>query len=164
MEKSVDKADLLQTNRKTANHIKSSSYFLCVKKKCSSLRSTDGGPTFGATISLSNNPGSSFSPAIAAVNNLPILMIGIRIVLKKAWAIINDERSSEKAVANALHLVLDCYSFKRQLLVDVTNIAPVIRDFIEDQEQEQQKQVQMEEYSKRQAVFGPEMEDGNAHF
>jgi hypothetical protein len=59
-------------------------------------------------------------------------MIGIRIVLKKAWAIINDERSSEKAVANALHLVLDCYSFKRQLLVDVTNIAPVIRDFIED--------------------------------
>jgi hypothetical protein len=91
-------------------------------------------------------------------------MIGIRIVLKKALAIINNERSSEKAVANALHLVLDCYSFKRQLLVNVTNIAPVIRDFIEDQEQEQQKQVQMEEYSKRQAVFGPEMEDGNTHF
>jgi len=45
------------------------------------------------------------------------LMIGIKGILKMAWAIIKDEHSSEKAVANALHLVLDCYSFKRQLLM-----------------------------------------------
>ena len=60
------------------------------------------------------------------------LMTGIRCVLKKVWGIINDERSTEKAVANTLHLVLDCYAFKRQLLMDVTYIAPAIRDFIEE--------------------------------
>ena len=60
------------------------------------------------------------------------LMTGIRRVLKKVWGIINDERSTEKAVANTLHLVLDCYAFKRQLLMDVTYIAPAIRDFIEE--------------------------------
>lgn len=35
-------------------------------------RSTDGGGTFGSTINLSNNAGSSFEPAIYAVNNLPV--------------------------------------------------------------------------------------------
>jgi hypothetical protein len=64
------------------------------------------------------------------------LMIGLRSVLKKAWAIVNDEHSTEKAVSNALHLVLDCYAFKRQLLMDVTYIAPAIRDFIEEQQRE----------------------------
>jgi hypothetical protein len=64
------------------------------------------------------------------------LMIGIRNVLKEAWAIVNDEHSTEKAVSNALHLVLDCYAFKRQLLMDVTYIAPAIRDFIEEQREE----------------------------
>ena len=52
--------------------------------------------------------------------------------MKKVWGIINDERSTEKAVANTLHLVLDCYAFKRQLLMAVTYIAPAIRDFIEE--------------------------------
>lgn len=60
------------------------------------------------------------------------LMIGIRSVLKKARTIINDERSTEKAVSNALHLVLDCYAFKRQLLMDITYIALAIRDFVEE--------------------------------
>ena len=33
------------------------------------------------------------------------LMTGIRCVLKKVWGIINDERLTEKAVANTLHLM-----------------------------------------------------------
>jgi hypothetical protein len=64
------------------------------------------------------------------------LMIGIRGVLKKAWDIVNDEHSTEKAVSNALHVVLDCYAFKRQLLMDITHIAPAIRDFVEEQREE----------------------------
>jgi hypothetical protein len=50
------------------------------------------------------------------------LMIGLRSVLKKAWAIINDGHSTEKAVSNALHLIVDYYAFKRQLLMDVTSV------------------------------------------
>jgi hypothetical protein len=64
------------------------------------------------------------------------LMVGVKKVLKKAWDIVNDEHSSEKAVANALHTVMDCYAFKRQLLMDSTYIAPAVRDFIEEQQRE----------------------------
>jgi hypothetical protein len=53
-----------------------------------------------------------------------------------AWDIVNDEHSTEKAVSNALHVVLDCYAFKRQLLMDITHIAPAIRDFVEEQREE----------------------------
>jgi hypothetical protein len=64
------------------------------------------------------------------------LMVGVKRVLKKAWDIVNDEYSSEKAVASALHIVMDCYAFKRQLLMDSTYIAPAVRDFIEEQQRE----------------------------
>jgi hypothetical protein len=85
------------------------------------------------------------------------LMTGIRNVLKKAWAIINDESSTEKAVSNALHLVLDCYAFKRQLLMDATYISPAIRDFIEEQREE------LDLRSPR-AILSGSVEDGNRVF
>jgi hypothetical protein len=49
-------------------------------------------------------------------------MVGVRNLIRKAWNIIYDENSSEKAVANAMHLVLECLSFKRALLMDKTDL------------------------------------------
>jgi hypothetical protein len=61
-------------------------------------------------------------------------MVGLTKLLRKARDIINDEKSTEKAVSNAMHLVIDCYSFKRLLLQDKTYIGPGVRDFIEGQQ------------------------------
>jgi DNA-binding CsgD family transcriptional regulator len=49
-------------------------------------------------------------------------MAAVAKLLRKAWDIINDEHSSEKAVANAMHTVLDCLRFKRALLMDKTDL------------------------------------------
>lgn len=85
------------------------------------------------------------------------LMTGISSMLKKTWNVVNDESSTEKAVANTLHVVLDCYAFKRQLLMDVTSIAPAIRDFIEEQREE------LDLRSPR-AIISGSVKDGNAVF
>ena len=50
-------------------------------------------------------------------------MTGVKQVLKRAWSVLEDEHSTEKAVANAMHIILRCYEFKRQLLVDGTEVA-----------------------------------------
>jgi hypothetical protein len=49
-------------------------------------------------------------------------MVGIYNLLRKAWDIIYNENSSEKAVANAMHCVLACLAFKRTLLMDKTQL------------------------------------------
>lgn len=85
------------------------------------------------------------------------LMTGISSMLKKTWNVVNDESSTEKAVANTLHVVLDCYAFKRQLLMDVTSIAPAIREFIEEQWEE------LDLRSPR-AIISGSVKDGNAVF
>lgn len=58
-------------------------------------------------------------------------MIGIKEILKRSWDIVNNEESSEKAKGNALNVILQCYSFKRQLLIDVTYIQNEINAFLQ---------------------------------
>jgi hypothetical protein len=52
-------------------------------------------------------------------------MAAVTKLLRKAWDIINDEHSSEKAVNNAMHIVLDCLRFKRALLMDKTDLRAI---------------------------------------
>jgi hypothetical protein len=46
---------------------------------------------------------------------LESLMVRVKKVLKKAWDVVNGEHSSEKAVANALH-ILPCQVILTYLL------------------------------------------------
>jgi hypothetical protein len=89
------------------------------------------------------------------------LMTGIKSVLKKAWSIVNNPNSSEKAVVNALHVILQVYTFKRQLLVDSTALmSPVVDDFIEEQNRELYLQTPQAIVSGRdenpEAIFAPD--------
>lgn len=52
---------------------------------------------------------------------------------------------SEKALAHAMHSILRCYEFKRQLPVDSTAYATGIKEFIES------KQIALQEEIKRKA-------------
>ena len=52
---------------------------------------------------------------------------------------------SEKAVAHAMHIILRCYEFKRQLPVDSTDYVTGIKKFIES------KQIDLQEEIKRKA-------------
>jgi hypothetical protein len=49
-------------------------------------------------------------------------MVNLTKLLRKAWDITENEESSEKAIANAIHVTLDCLAFKRQLLLDKTDL------------------------------------------
>ena len=64
------------------------------------------------------------------------LMTGVKQVLKRAWSVLEDEHSSEKAVVNAMHIILRCYEFKRQLLIDGIDSAIGVRDFVESKQAE----------------------------
>jgi len=57
-------------------------------------------------------------------------------LLLKSWDIINDERSSEKSISNALHVALDCCRFLRELMIDGPDIVTGTMMYLEDQERE----------------------------
>lgn len=74
------------------------------------------------------------------------LIIGIKEILKRSWDIVNNEESSEKAKGNALHVILQCYSFKRQLLIDVTYIQNEINAFLQHSKEELEREEMMRMY------------------
>lgn len=99
-------------------------------------------------------------------------MVAVSNLLRKAWDIINDATSSDKAVANAMRLVLDCLSFKRALLMDKTDLR-VIDEQIRNEAMELNSSSSLSLGSSGQRVFGDapsynktaELDyDGNAQF
>lgn len=53
---------------------------------------------------------------------------------------------SEKAVASAMHIILRCYEFKRQLPVDSTDYATGIKEFIESKQIDLQEEIKWKAY------------------
>ena len=62
-------------------------------------------------------------------------MVGITKLPRKTWDILEDEKSSEKAIANAMHLILNCYDFKRLLLVDMPDIQGIHQSVTKHQQE-----------------------------
>ena len=60
---------------------------------------------------------------------------------------------SEKAVAHAMHIILRCYEFKRQLPVDSTDYVTGIKEFIKS------KQIDLQEEIKRKARMRRDVTD-----
>ena len=50
------------------------------------------------------------------------LMTGVKLLLRRAWSVLENEDSSEKAVANAMFTILKCYEHKRELLMDMIEV------------------------------------------
>ena len=90
------------------------------------------------------------------------LMVGITKLPRKAWDILEDEKSSEKAIANAMHLILNCYDFKRSLLVDMPDIQGIHQSVTKHQQELELQSLSLR--SPRSIISGPEVEDGNTVF
>lgn len=67
-----------------------------------------------------------------------VCQVGINSILRRTWNIINDSRSSEKAVFQALSLAKDCCVIKNNLLGDKTIIERAI-DFVSSHSELQQQ-------------------------
>jgi predicted transcriptional regulator len=50
------------------------------------------------------------------------LMTGDKILLRKAWDVLENEQSSEKAVANAMFTILKCYEHRRELIMGMIEV------------------------------------------
>jgi orotate phosphoribosyltransferase-like protein len=62
------------------------------------------------------------------------MIYGVKRLLVYAWSILESEQSSEKAVANAMLVVLSCYKQLRELQMDKTDIQEVLPHFTERKE------------------------------
>jgi hypothetical protein len=49
-------------------------------------------------------------------------LTGLRLLLKWAWDVLENEESSEKMIIHASHIILSCYQEKRALEIDKSNI------------------------------------------
>ena len=94
------------------------------------------------------------------LTNLKVFLL--RLLLRKAWQVIDDENSSEKAKLDSRQFALECYKLQRDMIIDKTNIeegrAVYLRstgrlETLESLKERQAREVYEEQRRRSEAVF-----------
>lgn len=95
-------------------------------------------------------------------HELESISIGVRLLLRKAWQVIDDDNSSEKAKLDSRQFALECYKLQRDMIIDKTNIeegraiylrSTVRLETLESLKERQMREAYEEQRRKSQAVF-----------